>query len=111
MVAIDRYHHIRSLYGDEVLKAVQNSRILVVGAGGIGCELLKNVVLSGFSNIVVLDLDTIDVSNLNRQFLFRKHHVGLPKAIVARESVLKYNPDVSIEALHLRIQVCVQTLH
>ena len=39
----------------------------MVGAGGIGCELLKNLVLTGFSDITVIDLDTIDVSNLNRQ--------------------------------------------
>jgi ubiquitin-like 1-activating enzyme E1 B len=45
-------------------------------------------------------LDTIDVSNLNRQFLFQKEHVGKPKAVIARETALKFNPNVEIKAYH-----------
>ena len=67
----------------------------MVGAGGIGCELLKTLVLSGFEDIEMIDLDTIDVSNLNRQFLFRRKHVGQSKALVARESALKFRPGGS----------------
>lgn len=74
--------------------------MLVVGAGGIGCELLKDMVLSGFENIEVIDLDTIDVSNLNRQFLFRSEHVGKSKAEVARQAALEFNPRARIVAHH-----------
>jgi ubiquitin-like 1-activating enzyme E1 B len=99
----------------------------VVGAGGIGCELLKNLVCAGFGSgdtqtdlgasstqddgsrtspasrapgIVLIDLDTIDLSNLNRQFLFRKQHIKKPKATVAKETASQFNPSVNIDARH-----------
>lgn len=57
--------------------------MLLVGAGGIGCELLKNLLLTGFGEIHIVDLDTIDLSNLNRQFLFRHEHIKKSKALVS----------------------------
>lgn len=60
--------------------------------------------LSGFETIELIDLDTIDVSNLNRQFLFRAHHVGQPKALVAREIALRFNPKARITAHHGNIK-------
>ncbi|KAJ3203154.1 E1 ubiquitin-activating protein uba2 [Entophlyctis luteolus] len=104
--------------GVDAWSAASRSRILMVGAGGIGCELLKDLVMSGFRDIHIvstlpietpaqllhglaqIDLDTIDVSNLNRQFLFQKQHVNKSKAQVAAEAAKRFNPNVSIVSYH-----------
>lgn len=65
-----------------LLTYVSQAKVLMVGAGGIGCELLKNLALTGFGEIHIVDLDTIDLSNLNRQFLFRHEHIKKSKALV-----------------------------
>ena len=80
------------------------SKVLLVGAGGIGCELLKNLVLTGFGEIHIIDLDTIDLSNLNRQFLFRQEHIKKPKALVAKEVAQRFNPKVKLVAHHANIK-------
>lgn len=91
---------IQGVFEEKLEKLIKEAKLFVIGAGGIGCELLKNLVLTGFKNIDIIDLDTIDVSNLNRQFLFQKKHVGKSKALVAKESALKFNPHVDITARH-----------
>ncbi|KAI4389416.1 hypothetical protein MLD38_001644 [Melastoma candidum] len=78
------------------LEAIKGAKVLMVGAGGIGCELLKSLALSGFTDVHIIDMDTIEVSNLNRQFLFRQSHIGQSKARIARNSVLRFRPNMSI---------------
>ncbi|GIJ91999.1 e1 ubiquitin-activating protein uba2 [Aspergillus pseudoviridinutans] len=85
-------------------RRIKESRVLLVGAGGIGCELLKNLLLSGFGEIHIIDLDTIDLSNLNRQFLFRYEHIKKPKALVAKEVAHKFQPSAKLEAYHANIK-------
>ncbi|PLB35626.1 E1 ubiquitin-activating protein ubaB [Aspergillus candidus] len=85
-------------------RRIAESRVLLVGAGGIGCELLKCLLLSGFGEVHIIDLDTIDLSNLNRQFLFRLEHIKKPKAIVAKEAAHKFQPRAKLEAYHANIK-------
>ncbi|PNT20946.1 hypothetical protein POPTR_009G120200v4 [Populus trichocarpa] len=85
-------------------QAIKGAKVLMVGAGGIGCELLKTLALSGFQDIHIIDMDTIEVSNLNRQFLFRQSHVGQSKAKVARDAVLRFRPHISITPYHANVK-------
>ncbi|KAJ2729858.1 E1 ubiquitin-activating protein uba2 [Coemansia sp. BCRC 34962] len=92
------------IFGSEAAARVSTARLLVVGAGGIGCELLKDLCISGFQHIEAVDLDTIDLSNLNRQFLFQRRHIKRPKSEVAIQAIRDFNPGIDAHARQANIK-------
>ncbi len=120
----DRYDGQRAVIGDTAQRMLMNRKGFVVGAGAIGCELLKCLALAGFGchvdkddareqgskreedndmwpprGVIVTDMDTIEKSNLNRQFLYRTGDVGRFKSEVAVDAVKRMNPNFVAKAL------------
>ncbi len=95
----DRYSRLR-LIGWWDQDKIRAAKVLVVGAGAIGNEVLKNLALLGVGRIFVIDLDEIEDSNLTRSILFRHDDCGKSKAIAAAEEVRNINPDVHITPIH-----------
>ena len=98
----DRYSRLRliSWWNQERLQA---AKILVVGAGALGNEVLKNLALLGVGRIFAIDFDHIENSNLTRSVLFRARDRGRPKAEVAAEALRDINPDTTVTPLHANI--------
>lgn len=93
----DRYSRLRLIpwWDQERLK---NATIMVVGAGALGNELIKNLALLGIGKILIFDMDSIENTNLTRSVLYRTKDVGRYKAEVAAERAMEINPDVKAKA-------------
>jgi molybdopterin/thiamine biosynthesis adenylyltransferase len=94
----DRFSRFRLIPWWDQAK-LQSARVLVIGAGALGNEILKNLALLGFARIAIVDLDRIEESNLSRTILYRSDDVGSYKADVAARSVKALAPNVKVKPL------------
>ena len=84
-------------------KKILNSKVLVVGAGGLGCPLILYLAYSGVGNIGIVDHDTIEISNLSRQILFTKRDIGKKKVLVAKKIIKNINNKISVNVYEKKI--------
>jgi len=108
----ERYGPQIALLGRTIHQKLTDLNVFLVGAGALGCEYVKMLALLGVGtsqkgNVHVTDMDTIEVSNLNRQFLFRKKDVDKPKSTTAGNACSLMNPAFSVKSYE--IKVCPET--
>lgn len=103
-----RYDGQIAVFGRSFQDKISNLRYFLVGAGAIGCEMLKNFGMMGVGSgsdggVYVTDMDTIEKSNLSRQFLFRNSDIGKAKSTAAATALLRMNPSINVEAYETRV--------
>ena len=101
-----RYDHNIAMFGAAFQEKLGNGKTFMVGCGALGCEFFKNFAMLGFACgedgcISVTDNDRIEVSNLNRQFLFREHNVGQPKSVAAAVAAKSMNANIKVNSKQL----------
>ena len=89
-------------FGEEAQEALMNSHVAVVGAGGLGAPAILYLAAAGVGRITVIDGDSVDATNLNRQVAHATADIGRPKAESAREAALAVNPGIQVDAVEGR---------
>ena len=96
-------HIVLPGFGQEAQRRLRDSRVLVVGAGGLGSPVLLYLSAAGVGHLTILDDDVVDESNLQRQVIHRQADVGRPKALSAKDAVQRLNPHLVAEAVVARL--------
>ena len=105
-----RYSHQVAVFGSAFQQRLGSQRVFLVGCGALGCEYMKSFAMMGLGcaggEVTVTDDDRIELSNLSRQFLFRRRHVGLAKSISAGEAAVQMNPQLKacLKTLETRVE-------
>src|SRR6186713_887501 len=103
----ERYHRqiILPEFGEEGQQKLLKAKVLVIGAGGLGCPALQYLAAAGIGTIGIIDDDTVALNNLHRQTLYAVKDIGLPKAATAAAALQQLNPDVNLVAYNERLTV------
>nr|XP_027201305.1 ubiquitin-like modifier-activating enzyme 1 [Dermatophagoides pteronyssinus] len=110
-----RYEHLIRILGSQNTQILQNAKLFCVGLGALGCEYMKLLALLGAGSgadgeLFITDMDNIELSNLNRQFLFQEQHIGLSKAEVAAEQALAMNRDLKFVVHKEKLDVSTENI-
>ncbi len=90
-------------FGDAAQKAMLQAKVLVIGAGGLGCPVLQYLTAAGTGCIGIVDDDTVSISNLHRQVLYDTNDIGKPKVLVAAFKLRLMNPDTELVEYQIRM--------
>lgn len=85
--------------GDEGQEKIKKARVLIIGAGGLGCPILQYIATAGVGFIGIMDFDTIEIHNLHRQILYTEDEIGALKAVVAKAKTSALNPLIEVVAI------------
>lgn len=96
---MDIFSRTERLIGKDALQKLQNSNVIIFGLGGVGSYTAEALARSGVGQLTVVDKDTVDITNINRQLYALHSTVGRPKADVARERILDINPECKVTAV------------
>lgn len=90
------FKRVISLVGESNYQKIKNTTVLVVGLGGVGGYAVESLVRSGISNLILIDHDCVDITNLNRQIISLQSNISKPKVEVCKERMLSINPECNI---------------
>lgn len=98
---MDRLHRIRMLLGEEKIKLLKNATVMVVGCGAVGSFAIESLARSGIGNIILIDSDIVEESNINRQLFALDSTIGQAKVDVAAKRIFDINPQIKTTPLKI----------
>jgi molybdopterin/thiamine biosynthesis adenylyltransferase len=99
----EKYKRQILLFGEEGQEKLKNARVFIAGAGGLGSPVSTYLAIAGIGKIILADFDSVELSNLNRQFLHHEKDLGRNKVESAKEKLLSMNPEIEVEVIREKL--------